>query len=56
MLLIMHLFLEILFQMHFANLPFILLTLVNLALLLYFLIYLHLNFTLKLKNHQSFPP
>jgi len=45
----MHLFFGILCQKNFANLPFILLTLFNLALLLPFLIYPHLNFTPSLK-------
>jgi len=44
-----HLFFEMLCQKNFANLPFIFLTLFNLALLLLFLIYPLLNFTPSVK-------
>jgi len=60
---IMHLFFEMLFQKNFANLPFIFLTLVNLALLLYFLKYAisrpTSQFNSKLQTHlihRSYPP
>jgi len=61
-LLITHLFFGMLFQKNVANLPFILLTLVNLVLLLYFFIYIGYRtsqFHSNLKTyifHQSFSP
>ena len=45
----MHLFFGMLFQKNFVSRPFILLMQFNLALLLRFLVYLHLNFILSLK-------